>query len=145
MGIGIGLATDGFRHRVAGLDEQVSVVVPSERLDAVCHRYIGLGAKVVLAHPSHLVPVDLNRDHFDLEDRLKNVEGVRRSGGETVFLLRTHRIEHADITWADRAPRRYPLVLLPCVPQLRVLGRMRQTSLTAWNLTHFGPISAQLG
>src|SRR5947209_4444516 len=140
MGIGICLGTDGFRHRVVGLDEHVSVVVPSERLNAVCHLHIRFGSEVILTNPGHLVPVHLDRNHLDLEDRLKHVESVRCGDIETTLLLRTNRIEHADVTGTDGAPRRHPLVLLPGVPQLRVLGRVRQACLTAWNVTHFSTI-----
>jgi hypothetical protein len=125
MGVGVAIGTNGFRHRIVGLDEQVPLIVPGECLNAVGHLNVRLGPEVILADPCHFVAVDLHGDHVDLEDGLEHVERVGRRGLEAVLLFGTDRVEHPDLTGADRAPRRHPLVLLPGVPQLGMLRRMR--------------------
>src|ERR1700751_4125945 len=112
VSVGVTVAADGLRHRIVGLDEQISVIVPRKRFDAVRHLNVWLRAKVILADPRHLVAVHLHRDHLDLEDGLEHAERLRSSGIEAALLLRTNWIEHADLARTDRAPRCYPLVLL---------------------------------
>src|SRR5271167_4825529 len=134
--VGVAVRIDGFGHRIVGLDEQIPIAVPGERLDAVSLLNVRFGAEGVLTDPRHLVAVHLNRDHLDLEDGLEHVICVARRSVETLFLLGAHWIEHANFSWCDGAPGCNPLVALACVPQLGMLRRVGQPCLTTRNSTH---------
>src|SRR5271169_1756086 len=46
--VGVAVRIDGFGHRIVGLDEQIPIAVPGERLDAVSLLNIRFGAEGVL-------------------------------------------------------------------------------------------------
>src|SRR5271156_1588433 len=115
--VGVAVGTHGFGHRIIRLYEQIAVVVPCERLDAVSRLNVWFSAEAVLTHPGHLVAVHLYGDHLDLEDGLEHVERVARRRVEPVFRLGAHGVEHTTSGRRDGAPGRNPVVSLACVPQ----------------------------
>src|ERR1700712_427804 len=144
--VGVAVGTDGFGHRIVGLDEQVPTVVPRERLYAVRRLNVRFSPEGVLTDPGHLVAVHLDGDHLDLEDGLEHVVCVARRSVESVFLLGTNGVEHANLRWRDGAPRCNPLSSFAGVPQLGMLGRVGQSCLTTWHCTHVGrPFSVTCG
>src|SRR4029077_15663297 len=80
VSVGVAVGANGLRHRIVGLDEQIPVIVPSERFDAVSHLNVRLGAEMILTDPGHLIAVHLHGDHLDLEDGPEHVERVGSRG-----------------------------------------------------------------
>src|ERR1700712_1348067 len=134
--VGVAVGTDGFGHRIVGLDEQVPTVVPRERLYAVRRLNVRFSPEVVLTDPRHLAAVHLDGDHLDLEDGLEHVVCIARRSVESAFLLGTHGVEHPNFSRRNGSPGRNPLSSFACVPQLGMLRRVGQARLTTGHCTH---------